>query len=95
MNDELEAALGELGKAFERLEARVARPAVLEALSRALRREAHALLRRPDLLWQQLYNRLRWQARAAGLVHAERTRALHRLLEAELARTARTGRRRG
>jgi hypothetical protein len=33
---------------------------VLEAFGKALGREAHNLTRWPDLLWQQLYNRLQW-----------------------------------
>ncbi len=33
---------------------------LLEVFSRALGRESHVLHRRPDLLWQQLYNRLQW-----------------------------------
>jgi WD40 repeat protein len=33
---------------------------VLQAFSRTLDREAHTLIKRPDLLWQQLYNRLQW-----------------------------------
>jgi len=34
---------------------------VLKAFSRALTREAHVLTDEPDLLWQQLYNRLQWE----------------------------------
>jgi len=34
---------------------------VLKAFSRALSREAHVLTQHPDLLWQQLYNRLQWE----------------------------------
>jgi hypothetical protein len=34
---------------------------VLQAFSRALRRESHVLTQHPKLLWQQLYNRLQWQ----------------------------------
>ena len=37
------------------------RQPVLEAFTRGLRREAHVLSRRPELLWQQLYNRLQWE----------------------------------
>jgi len=33
----------------------------VKAFSRAITREAHALTQRPDLLWQQLYNRLQWE----------------------------------
>ena len=33
----------------------------LKAFSRALNREAHVLTSQPDLLWQQLYNRLQWE----------------------------------
>ena len=36
----------------------------LEAFERALGRETHNLLRRPDLTWQQLYNRLQWEGEA-------------------------------
>ena len=35
--------------------------AILVSFSRALAREAHVLTRQPDLLWQQLYNRLQWE----------------------------------
>jgi WD40 repeat protein/tetratricopeptide (TPR) repeat protein len=35
--------------------------AVLQAFSHALGREAHVLAQYPDLLWQQLYNRLQWE----------------------------------
>ena len=35
--------------------------AVLQAFSKALDREAHVLTRHPDLLWQQMYNRLQWE----------------------------------
>jgi len=35
--------------------------AALEAFARALRREVHNLLHRPELLWQQFYNRLQWE----------------------------------
>lgn len=34
---------------------------ILQALSRALVREAHVLRQYPHLLWQQLYNRLQWE----------------------------------
>jgi WD40 repeat protein len=34
--------------------------AALEAVARALSREAHVLAQRPELTWQQLYNRLQW-----------------------------------
>jgi WD40 repeat protein len=34
---------------------------VLKAFSRALGREAHVLVEYPNLLWQQLYNRLQWE----------------------------------
>jgi WD40 repeat protein len=46
--------------------------AVLQALSRALAREFH-LTHYPELLWQQLHNRLQWEDGPAGaLVAAER-----------------------
>ena len=34
---------------------------VLKAFARALTRESHVLQDYPDLLWQQLYNRLQWE----------------------------------
>lgn len=37
------------------------RRSALEAFQRTLRRESHVLYERPDLLWQQLYNRLQWE----------------------------------
>jgi WD40 repeat protein len=46
---------------------------ILNAFSRALLRETHVLKDRPDLLWQQLYNRLQWENETVvGLVTAER-----------------------
>lgn len=33
---------------------------VLEAFGKALVREAHNLTQQPDLLWQQMFNRLQW-----------------------------------
>jgi hypothetical protein len=35
--------------------------AVLEAFARDIGRETHNLQPHPDLLWQQLYNRLQWE----------------------------------
>ena len=32
-----------------------------EAFSQALIREAHVLTHEPDLLWQQLYDRMQWE----------------------------------
>src|SRR5712692_4339553 len=37
------------------------RSATVEAFARALKREAPVFLQRPELLWQQLYNRLQWE----------------------------------
>jgi WD40 repeat protein len=37
------------------------RRSTLEAFVRALQRESHVLSRQPDLVWQQLYNRLQWE----------------------------------
>src|SRR5450759_413392 len=49
--------------------------ATLGAFSRALGREAHVLIKQPDLLWQQLYNRLQWEGPPlAGRLSAERER---------------------
>jgi hypothetical protein len=33
---------------------------ILQEYVRALRQESHVFIQRPDLLWQQLYNRLQW-----------------------------------
>jgi hypothetical protein len=41
------------------------RQATLEAFARAIDHEAHVLSERPDLLWQQLYNRLQWEEEPA------------------------------
>jgi WD40 repeat protein len=38
----------------------------LKAFARALTREAHVLTQQPDLLWQQLYNRLQWASEPVG-----------------------------
>src|SRR5450759_1000680 len=49
--------------------------ATLGAFSRALGREAHVLIKQPDLLWQQLYNRLQWEGPPlAGRLSTERER---------------------
>jgi WD40 repeat protein len=40
--------------------------AVLQTFGRALDREAHNLARWPELVWQQLYNRLQWKEPAPG-----------------------------
>lgn len=50
---------------------------VLEPLADALGREAHRLFRSPELLWQQLYNRLTWDDTSRG------TTALSELLTRE------------
>lgn len=34
----------------------------MELFSRTLKLESHFLHQRPDLIWQQLYNRLQWAA---------------------------------
>jgi hypothetical protein len=52
------------------------RRAVLEAFAADLGRESHVLAERPELLWQQLHNRLQWRDEAverllAGSVPAE------------------------
>ncbi len=33
----------------------------LGAFSSALNQEAHVLTRNPEILWQQMYNRLQWE----------------------------------
>ena len=44
---------------------------ILKTFSRALSREAHVLTQHPDLLWQQLYNRLQWEGKEIKLVLAQ------------------------
>ena len=34
---------------------------ILQAFSKVLGKEAHVLTQQPDILWQQLYNRLQWE----------------------------------
>jgi len=54
------------------------RGAALEVFAQALRREAHVLQERPELLWQQLYNRLQWEEPAQAVLapsFEERARA--------------------
>ena len=49
------------------------RQATLGALRRALRHEAHVLERSPELLWQQIHNRLQWaDAEAARILGRKR-----------------------
>ena len=54
--------------------------AILHAFSRALGREVHVLTGHPELLWQQLYNRLQWEGEGdqagtgAGTGKAQSTR---------------------
>ena len=43
---------------------------ILVAFSRALQRETHVLQDHPDLLWQQMYNRLQWEGEEVGQVMA-------------------------
>jgi len=51
---------------------------VLSAYARALRREAHVLSRSPDLVWQQLHNRLQWEGPVVGeRLARERRRRSH------------------
>jgi WD40 repeat protein len=51
---------------------------VLGAFARAVRRESHSLVGRPDLLWQQLHNRLQWEGDEAEVIlsneHASRAK---------------------
>ena len=53
--------MSDCGEARSRKPDLAERRATLEAFARAIRREAHVLSVRPDLLWQQLYNRLQWE----------------------------------
>ena len=43
---------------------------VLQAFSRVLQREAHMLAQYPDLLWQQMHNRLQWEGKEVEQVLA-------------------------
>ena len=40
---------------------------VLGAFSKALNRETHVLSQHPNLLWQQLYNRLQWEVEGVDI----------------------------
>jgi WD40 repeat protein len=51
-----------------------ARRIAVEAFEHALRRERHTVSRRPQLLWQQLHNRLRWEHPAPEALDSERER---------------------
>jgi WD40 repeat protein len=51
-----------------------ARQVALHAVALALRRETHVLSDRPDLVWQQLYNRLQWANGPLPGLAAERAR---------------------
>ena len=54
------------------------RLAALMAIDRALRRDSHVLRERPEILWQQLYNRLQWEGEEVGArLAAERQRRSH------------------
>ena len=44
---------------------------VLKTFSRTLLREAHVLTKHPDLLWQQMYNRLQWEKEAEPILIPE------------------------
>ena len=45
----------------------------VRAMANALARETHVLWRRPDLVWQQLHNRLQWlEDPLESLITAER-----------------------
>src|SRR6266576_4879663 len=48
--------------------------AVLEAIDRAIGREAHNLSRWPDLVWQQLSNRLQWEDAVSAFLASEQER---------------------
>ena len=45
---------------------RVEQRTVLEALRKTLGQEVHSLRERPDILWQQVYNRLQWTVDEEG-----------------------------
>jgi WD40 repeat protein len=47
---------------------------ILSSLDRVLAQENHNLSRRPELTWQQLYNRLQWKETAGDLLETEWTR---------------------
>ena len=50
--------------------------AVLKPFYRALTREAHVLTRDPDLLWQQMYNRLQWEEEVKQVIAPELARRI-------------------
>ena len=53
------------------------RTKLCESLLSCLRREAHVLTSQPDLLWQQLYNRLQWEG-GIHCIRRSRTRTNRR-----------------
>ena len=61
MADEIELSVSEQGE-------------VLQAFSQTLDREAHTLIKRPDLLWQQLFNRLQWEEGSVKKIVSEKKR---------------------
>jgi len=51
------------------------RRAILQSFDGALAREVHNLAQRPDLLWQQIHNRLQWESDPTrSIIDAERDR---------------------
>ena len=40
---------------------------VLHTFAKALNRETHVLSQHPNLLWQQLYNRLQWEVEGVDI----------------------------
>jgi WD40 repeat protein len=60
------------------MQARAEQRALIEVLGRSVGREAHNLIRYPELTWQQLYNDLQWAENRDG------EGALAKLLEAAL-----------
>ena len=48
------------------------RSSALAAFRKALSREVHVLRQRPDLLWQQLHNRLQWEEEQLPSLSSER-----------------------
>ena len=66
------------GRVETSMQARAEQRALIEVLGRSVGREAHNLIRYPELTWQQLYNDLQWAENRDG------EGALAKLLEAAL-----------
>jgi len=61
-------------ESYQEVELAKERITILSTFSQALTREAHVLNERPDLLWQQLFNRLQWEEKPIPAILAPEIR---------------------